>query len=51
VEEQRPSPTQEDDDETQEAPGKEAPNDPGQTGGDPVPDPTRPGAEEVPEAD
>jgi hypothetical protein len=50
VEEERPSPTQEDE-ETQETPGREAPSDPGEAGGNPVPDPMRPGTEEVPEAD
>jgi hypothetical protein len=52
VEEERPSPTQ-DDEETQEAPGRDVTSDPRAPGGNPTTpdDPTHPGTEEVPEAD
>jgi hypothetical protein len=52
VEEETPSPTQ-DDEEPQEAPGRDVTSDPRAPGGNPTTpdDPTRPGIEEVPEAD
>jgi hypothetical protein len=52
VEEERPSPNQEDE-ETQETPGRVITGDPREIGGNPAPDgrPAHPSTEEVPEAD